>query len=84
MEIILASNAGFCFGVRAAINKGEKLIEEGKGPIATLGPLIHNPQEVSRLESLGIKSYDDIDSVQEKNVLIRTHGVAPSVYQEIF
>ena len=83
MEIILASNAGFCFGVRAAINKGEKLIEEGKGPIATLGPLIHNPQEVARLESLGIKSYDDIDSVQEKNVLIRTHGVAPSVYQEI-
>lgn len=83
MEIILASNAGFCFGVRAAINKGEKLIEEGKGPIATLGPLIHNPQEVSRLESLGIKSYNDIDSVQEKNVLIRTHGVAPSVYQEI-
>ena len=51
MEIILASNAGFCFGVRAAINKGEKLIEEGKGPIATLGPLIHNPQEVARLES---------------------------------
>lgn len=83
MEIILASNAGFCFGVRAAINKGEKLIEEGKGPIATLGPLIHNPQEVARLESLGIKSYDDIDSAQEKNVLIRTHGVAPSVYQEI-
>lgn len=83
MEIILASNAGFCFGVRAAINKGEKLIEEGKGPIATLGPLIHNPQEVARLESLGIKSYDDIDSVQEKNVLIRTHGVAPSIYQEI-
>lgn len=83
MEIILASNAGFCFGVRVTINKGEKLIEEGKGPIATLGPLIHNPQEVSRLESLGIKSYDDIDSVQEKNVLIRTHGVAPSVYQEI-
>lgn len=83
MEIILASNAGFCFGVRAAINKGEKLIKEGKGPIATLGPLIHNPQEVARLESLGIKSYDDIDSVQEKNVLIRTHGVAPSVYQEI-
>lgn len=83
MEIILASNAGFCFGVRAAINKGEKLIQEGKGPIATLGPLIHNPQEVARLESLGIKSYDDIDSVQEHNVLIRTHGVAPSVYQEI-
>ena len=83
MEIILAPNAGFCFGVRAAIKKGEKLIEEGKGPIATLGPLIHNPQEVGRLESLGIKHYDDLDSVKENNVLIRTHGVAPSVYQEI-
>ena len=83
MDIKLASNAGFCFGVRAAINKGEKLIEEGKGPIATLGPLIHNPQEVARLESLGIRSYDDLADIQEKNVLIRTHGVAPSVYQDI-
>lgn len=83
MEIKLAPNAGFCFGVRAAINKGEKLIEEGKGPIATLGPLIHNPQEVARLESLGIRSYDDLKDIQEKNVLIRTHGVAPSIYQDI-
>lgn len=83
MEIKLAPNAGFCFGVRAAINKGEKLIEEGKGPIATLGPLIHNPQEVARLESLGIRSYDELRDIHEKNVLIRTHGVAPSVYQDI-
>lgn len=83
MDIKLAPNAGFCFGVRAAINKGEKLIEEGKGPIATLGPLIHNPQEVARLESLGIRSYDELDDIQEQNVLIRTHGVAPSVYREI-
>lgn len=83
MEIKLAPNAGFCFGVRAAINKGEKLIEEGKGPIATLGPLIHNPQEVARLESLGIRSYDELSDIQEKNVFIRTHGVAPSVYEDI-
>lgn len=83
MEIKLAPNAGFCFGVRAAINKGEKLIEEGKGPIATLGPLIHNPQEVARLKSLGIRSYDELSDIQEKNVLIRTHGVAPSVYEDI-
>lgn len=83
MDIKLAPNAGFCFGVRAAINKGEKLIEEGKGPIATLGPLIHNPQEVARLESLGIRSYDELDDIHEQNVLIRTHGVAPSIYREI-
>ena len=83
MDIQLASNAGFCFGVRNAINKGEKLIDEGKGPIATLGPLIHNPQEVARLERLGIKAYDSLDDIHEKNVLIRTHGVAPSVYKQI-
>jgi small subunit ribosomal protein S1 len=82
MEIIQAPNAGFCFGVRAAISKGEKLIEEGKGSIATLGPLIHNPQEVARLESLGIVAHDDFDTITEANVLIRTHGVAPEVYQE--
>ncbi len=82
MEIKIASNAGFCFGVRAAINKGEELIAEGNGPIATLGPLIHNPQEVARLESLGIKAHDEFDTISEKNVLIRTHGVAPTIYQE--
>lgn len=82
MEIILAKNAGFCFGVRQAIEKGEKLIQEHIGPLATLGPIIHNPQEVERLQALGITAYDDFDSMVEPNVLLRTHGVAPSVYEE--
>ncbi len=82
MEIRVASNAGFCFGVRQAIEKGEKLIADEKGPIATLGPLIHNPQEVGRLETLGITAYDKFEDMQEPNVLLRTHGVAPSVYEE--
>lgn len=82
MEIILAKNAGFCFGVRQAIEKGEKLIADNIGPIATLGPIIHNPQEVGRLQSLGITAHDDFDSMDEPNVLLRTHGVAPKVYEE--
>ena len=82
MEIRLAKNAGFCFGVRHAIQKGERLIEDKKGPIATLGPLIHNPQEVERLENMGIRSYDAFEDMQEKNVIFRTHGVAPQIYEE--
>lgn len=82
MEIDVASHAGFCFGVRNAINKGEKMAREGNLPIATLGPLIHNPQEVKRLESLGIKSYDSFEYISEPYVLFRTHGVTPEVYQE--
>lgn len=82
MEIRIASNAGFCFGVRQAIEKAEQLIEDGQGPLATLGPLIHNPQEVSRLENLGIHSYDHFDDMTEKNVILRTHGVTPAVCRE--
>lgn len=83
MEIKVARHAGFCFGVRQAIEKGEALIAEGQGPIASYGPLIHNPQEVHRLESIGITSYDNFDDMREASVLIRTHGVAPEVYDEI-
>ena len=82
MKIEIANNAGFCFGVRQAIEKGEELAAENRGAIATLGPLIHNPQEVGRLESLGITAHDSFDDMHEPNVLLRTHGVAPEVYEE--
>ncbi len=82
MKIDVASHAGFCFGVRNAINKGEKMAKERKLPIATLGPLIHNPQEVKRLERLGIRSYGGFEEMTEPFVLFRTHGVTPEVYQE--
>ena len=48
VEILIAPHAGFCFGVRMAIQKGEELAKDRKVPIVTLGPLIHNPQEVKR------------------------------------
>ena len=82
MKIDVASHAGFCFGVRNAINKGEKMATEGNLPIATLGPLIHNPQEVKRLETLGIRSCDTFEEINEPYVLFRTPGVTPQVYQE--
>ena len=82
MNFQIAPHAGFCFGVKMAIQKGEELVRSGHVPIATLGPLIHNPQEVKRLESLGIYAKDSFEEIDEKIVLIRTHGVAPSVYEE--
>lgn len=82
MEILIAPHAGFCFGVRMAIQKGEELAKARRKPIATLGPLIHNPQEVKRLEKLGIYERSDFEDIREDIVLIRTHGVAPLVYTE--
>lgn len=82
MNFQIAPHAGFCFGVKMAIQKGEELVRSGHVPIATLGPLIHNPQEVKRLESLGIYARDTFEEIREKTVIIRTHGVAPSVYEE--
>ena len=82
MDIKVADHSGFCFGVRTAINRGQDLIKAGQGPIATLGPLIHNPQEVARLAKMGIISRDAFDEIVEKKVLIRTHGVSPEVYDE--
>ena len=79
MNFQIAPHAGFCFGVKMAIQKGEELVKSGHVPIATLGPLIHNPQEVKRLESLGIYAKDSFEEIDEKIVLIRTHGV---VYEE--
>ena len=78
----IAPHAGFCFGVKMAIQKGEELVRSGHVPIATLGPLIHNPQEVKRLEGLGIYARDTFEEISENTVLIRTHGVAPYVYEE--
>ena len=52
MQIILAKTAGFCFGVNRAVKLTYELLEQGR-PVATLGPLIHNPQVVEDLESKG-------------------------------
>jgi len=54
----------------------------GKGPVATLGPLIHNRRAVAELEAAGVRCATALDEVVEKTVLFRTHGVGPAVYEE--
>lgn len=79
MEIIIAKNAGFCFGVENAIDTTIESLEE-KDNVYSLGPLIHNDQVVDYLGEKGLKVIDDPLDVQNKNLIIRSHGVPLSVY----
>jgi small subunit ribosomal protein S1 len=78
MEIFLADKAGFCFGVKRAINTAFETA--GKGNVYCLGPLIHNPQEVDRLREAGVRTVEDFSSLNPGDYLIiRSHGVPPLV-----
>lgn len=69
--IIRAKVMGFCFGVKRALEMAEK----HSGPLNTLGPIIHNPQEVERLAKEGKTPIESLDQAKEKTILIRAHGV---------
>lgn len=80
-EIILADKAGFCFGVKRAINTAFKAAAGGK--VYCLGPLIHNPQEVDRLRREGVETVDDLKTLKPgDSLIIRSHGVPPSVLRQ--
>jgi 4-hydroxy-3-methylbut-2-enyl diphosphate reductase len=80
MRVILADKAGFCFGVKRAINTAFEAA--AKGRIYCLGPLIHNPQEVERLRRAGVETVEDLRSLRPGDFLvIRSHGVPPSVLE---
>ncbi|MBN1326446.1 MAG: 4-hydroxy-3-methylbut-2-enyl diphosphate reductase [Candidatus Cloacimonetes bacterium] len=82
MIIRIAKNSGFCFGVKRAIKIALEAAEENH-EINTLGPIIHNPQMVEKLEEKGIKSIDDIKLVRGKPVIIRSHGVEKSILEKL-
>ncbi|HAR45431.1 MAG TPA: 4-hydroxy-3-methylbut-2-enyl diphosphate reductase [Nitrospiraceae bacterium] len=78
MKIILAEKAGFCFGVKRAIETAFKAASKGR--VYCLGPLIHNPQEVDRLRREGVETVESLDVLSTGDaVIIRSHGVPPSV-----
>jgi small subunit ribosomal protein S1 len=81
MEIFLADKAGFCFGVKRAINTAYEAA--GKKRVYCFGPLIHNPQEVDRLRRAGIETIDDFSILQPgDSLVIRSHGVPPRILAE--
>ncbi len=80
MNVKLAAKAGFCFGVKRALDMAERTVENS--PSVSLGPLIHNQQVVKRLAERGIRVVDALEEVLgEQALIIRSHGVGPSVYQ---
>ncbi len=82
MEIKIAKKAGFCFGVKRAIDITFNLAKEGNTGIYTYGPLIHNPQVVEELQRKGINTVSNLNCPDIRTIIIRTHGVSPEVYAE--
>lgn len=85
MQIIKAKRAGFCFGVKRAIEITFNMAKKEKSGIFTLGPIIHNPQVISKLKEEGIMPVDmnDIGRKNIKALIIRTHGIPAEVYDSI-
>lgn len=83
MNIIIAKNAGFCFGVKRAVNMAYAQSEISSGKVFSYGPIVHNPQVVSELESKGVYSVDNIDLSKDSNIIIRSHGVPKDIINKI-
>lgn len=80
MIVTIDDNSGFCFGVTTAIQTAENELQ--KGPLFCLGDIVHNGQEVERLDKLGLETidYDDLRTLHNVRVLLRAHGEPPSTY----
>ena len=78
MKVIVAKTAGFCFGVKRAVDQVYRQIEEGIKPIYTYGPIIHNEVVVRELQEKGvqiIENEEQLAALSEGTVIIRSHGV---------
>jgi 4-hydroxy-3-methylbut-2-enyl diphosphate reductase len=81
MKVSVGKQVGFCFGVKRAVKLVEKALEEQQGRIYSLGPFIHNPQVVQGLSKKGLKVVNDIHDIEKGTVVIRTHGLHPSLLE---
>ena len=81
-KIVRAENAGFCFGVKQAIEKAEKAADGNDGGIFTMGSLIHNERVTADLEKKGIATIDSLEQAAEGDtVIIRSHGEGRAFYE---
>ena len=80
MQVTIDEYSGFCFGVTSAIEAAERELQ--KGQLFCLGDIVHNGQEVERLDKLGLETidYDDLRTLHNVRVLLRAHGEPPSTY----
>lgn len=81
MKVIRAEKAGFCFGVKRALDMAERTVHTST--TSSLGPLIHNKQVVEKMEKQGVRVVETVKEVHQGDTLIiRSHGVPPDIYQE--
>ncbi|MDH7601958.1 MAG: 4-hydroxy-3-methylbut-2-enyl diphosphate reductase [Armatimonadota bacterium] len=78
MKVVVADRAGVCYGVRRALEIVESELRKGR-KLATLGPLIHNPQAVKRLEERGVKVVQDIAELDDGAIVMPSHGVPKAI-----
>lgn len=84
MEIVLAESLGFCMGVKRVVDMAYKALGKSNDlPVVTLGPLIHNTQEIARLTASGIAVAETATLPKQGTVIIRAHGVAPQAYEDL-
>ncbi|MFA7073684.1 MAG: 4-hydroxy-3-methylbut-2-enyl diphosphate reductase [Endomicrobiaceae bacterium] len=82
-QIKIAKSSGFCFGVKRAIELAEQIAGKNNKVVYTFGPLIHNPQEVSRLEQEKIKVIEDYSKIKTGVLVLRTHGIPLDIYEKL-
>lgn len=82
LKVDIDNNSGFCFGVVYAIEMAEDILDEQQH-LYCLGDIVHNDEEVRRLEKKGLKiiNHDDLSHLHNEKVLIRAHGEPPSTYR---
>jgi 4-hydroxy-3-methylbut-2-en-1-yl diphosphate reductase len=79
MRVTVARTAGFCWGVRRTVDKTFETVEDAEGPVVTLGPVIHNPQVIARLNGEGVEVKDRVADISDgTTVVVRTHGAVKS------
>ncbi len=81
--IEIDQQSGFCFGVINAIKHAERELDKGEGELYSLGDIVHNNEEVDRLQAKGMQTidYEGLKSLSGKRVLFRAHGEPPKVYE---
>ena len=83
MEVLRAKSAGFCFGVKRAVEEVYERLKEGR-EIFTYGPIIHNEEVVKDLEKRGVRVIDgekELSDLKEGTLVIRSHGVPQKIYE---
>ncbi len=83
MEVIVAKTAGFCFGVKRAVEQVYEQIEKAEKPVYTYGPIIHNEFVVKDLEEKGVRvlnTEEELEALKDGIVVIRSHGVGKHIY----